>query len=169
MEVNMFLAAMKRADKSAARQAFDLIDAQGLWKEALSAARQLESIHPNASDEFHAHWTERGFRVREVVADDALLLDALRNLLPAYKGPSLGLYRGENLDKWLARRIGFGWTPEKEPATTFACGLAATEGAGGVLLFAEVPASRNNFRAIGPQPLPARIRAHCRCSPHRRR
>jgi hypothetical protein len=116
------------------------IESSGLWPEAIAAVGAMSTPHPNICSAFHSYWVERGFRVRAKVGNDALMLAALRILLPLYSGPNQFLYRGENLDRWIERRIGFAWTSQKNTAQIFAEGLAATEGSGGILLSAKIPA-----------------------------
>ncbi len=90
--------------------------------------------------DFHLAWTVRGFRMREALDDDSLLLDALRVLLPPYEGGGLNLFRGEQAGRYAAGKLGFGWTPRREAAEMFARGLCASYDGGGVLLAAMAPA-----------------------------
>ena len=77
--------------------------------------------------------------MREQIADDKLLLEALNRFLPPYEGGDMKLFRGENLTRWTAGRIGFSWTPAEKIGRMFGRGLNAAI-SGGVLLYAEVPA-----------------------------
>jgi hypothetical protein len=90
--------------------------------------------------DFHLAWTVRGFRLREALDNDGLLLAALRVLLPAYEGEGLCLFRGEQAGRYAAGKLGFGWTPKRQAAEMFASGLCASYDGGGVLLEATAPA-----------------------------
>lgn len=127
-------------DWESAAAAICAIDNASLWANAITSY-SLTAPHPNIASGFHTYWTEKGFRVRFKINNDKELLKFLKFILPPYSGGSQRLYRGENVDRWLAKRIGFGWTPKKDVAEMFASGLAASEGSGGVLLEADIPAS----------------------------
>ena len=71
--------------------------------------------------------------MREQIADDQLLCKMLRHALPPYQGSELKLYRGENIERWHARKLGLSWTTRIEVARMFASGLNAVR-TGGVLL-----------------------------------
>jgi len=116
--------------------------AQNDWslEESLPIIKTLTRGCPlpaSASDRFHSLWTVTGHRIRERLANDDLLGDTLRALLPRYEGPSLTLYRGENAERWEQGVVGFAWTQDIEVATMFARGLQALQGGGGVLLTVE--------------------------------
>lgn len=82
---------------------------------------------------FHSFWIEKGHRIRSQVNDDKQLLRVLRILLPPYIGEGLWIYRGENLARFEAQKIGFCWTAREDIAKMFASGLNAYK-TGGVLL-----------------------------------
>ncbi len=109
------------------------ITENGDWK--AQAQRLLEKPKPSAteSNEFATYWIEAGHRIREQISNDRILVDLLRHLLPPYRGKDTKLFRGENLDRWIAKEIGFAWTSELHVADMFARGLNAV-GSGGVLL-----------------------------------
>jgi hypothetical protein len=109
------------------------------WSDFL---RELTSLPPSSrelSATFHTQWHVCHHRLRELVEDDALLLDVAWVWLPRYEGPDLDLYRGENIERFEAGQIGSAWSDKKETAKTFASGLNAV-GNGGVILRAVVPA-----------------------------
>lgn len=111
------------------------------WRTVVSRTLK-ENAAPFAKDVFDTFWIERGHRIREQVGDDHLLASFLWIALPRYSAPAgtrLELYRGENLDRLRAGRLGFAWTPDRSVAEMFAIGLNA-EGRGGVLLRALVGA-----------------------------
>jgi hypothetical protein len=78
--------------------------------------------------------------LRELVDDDDLLIDMLWVWLPRYVGPDLVLYRGENIDRFEAGRIGTAWTGKQATAEMFAGGLNAV-GKGGVVLRVTAPST----------------------------
>lgn len=88
------------------------------------------------TDDFGVHWIEAGHRMREQIADDALLIRLLRLALPPYEGESAILFRGENFVRWQAGIVGLAWTPQVDVARMFASGLNAV-GTGGVLFAAK--------------------------------
>jgi hypothetical protein len=82
---------------------------------------------------FSTYWIEGGHRIREQVADDCLLVCLLRHLLPPYRGEATTLFRGENIERFEAGRVGFAWSSHIEVARMFGRGLNSVPG-GGVLL-----------------------------------
>jgi hypothetical protein len=91
------------------------------------------------ADRFHTKWHESHHRIRELVADDDLMIEVMRVWLPRYDGPSLVLYRGENIDRFEIGRIGTAWSSKEETARMFAAGLNAVR-KGGVILRIDAPA-----------------------------
>lgn len=89
---------------------------------------------------FHDHWHVGHHYLRELVDDEPAVIAMLRVWLPAYTGPDLTLYRGENVDRFEAGRLGIAWTREIEKARMFASGLNAL-GRGGALLCCLVPST----------------------------
>jgi hypothetical protein len=77
------------------------------------------------------------------VDDDNLLMDMLWVWLPRYEGPSLILYRGENIDRFENGKIGSAWTDQEEIAEKFSSALNA-EGKGGVILRTNAPRKRSS-------------------------
>jgi len=84
-------------------------------------------------EHFHTQWHVSHHFIRELVEDDVLLMDMLWVWLPRYEGPSMALYRGENIDRFEAGNIGTAWTDKEEKASMFASGLNAV-GKGGAIL-----------------------------------
>jgi hypothetical protein len=104
--------------------------------------KELAACPPKDStiaERFHTKWHESHHFIRELVADDDLMIDVMWVWLPRYHGPSMLLYRGENIDRFEGCRIGTAWTDQLETARMFASGLNAM-GKGGVILRAEAPA-----------------------------
>ena len=91
------------------------------------------------SARFHEQWHVSHFNIRELVDDDDLVMDALWKWLPRYDGPAMLLYRGENIDRLDAGRIGTAWSNKEETAEMFARGWNAV-GGGGVVLRTMAPA-----------------------------
>ncbi len=85
------------------------------------------------SRRFHTKWHESHHFIRELLDDDDLLVEAAKVWLPPYVGPSLVLFRGENVDRYQRGAIGTAWSDQEETALMFARGLNAV-GCGGVLL-----------------------------------
>lgn len=92
------------------------------------------------ADNFHTQWHVSHHRIRQLIDDDALLMDMLWVWLPRYEGPSIELYRGENIDRFDNGLIGTAWTSHEEKANMFASGLNAV-GKGGVTLRTLAPTS----------------------------
>jgi hypothetical protein len=100
----------------------------------LSGATSIER------DAFNTYWIVAGHHIRDQVADDRLLVTFLRSILTPYTGEAVTLYRGENLDRWKARCLGFAWTSQVATARMFGSGLNAVSN-GGALLRATFPAA----------------------------
>jgi len=104
---------------------------------------ELASSAPSSLEEaerFHEHWHVCHHYLRELVDDEPAVLAMLRVWLPQYAGPDMTLYRGENLDRLEAGRVGIAWTPNIETARIFARGLNA-QGKGGAVIRCLVPAA----------------------------
>src|SRR5262245_31281297 len=65
-----------------------------LWRQAMQRVVAIGRAHPDAQRRFLDLWMRVGFVIRPMVGEDALLIAALRVLLPAYDGPPIMLYRG---------------------------------------------------------------------------
>lgn len=105
--------------------------------------RSLASLPPSSielAEAFHTQWHVCHHFLRELVDDDDLLLDVAWVWLPRYQGPSLDLFRGENIDRFDAGRVGSAWSDRREMAEVFASGLNAI-GQGGAILYSKVPAA----------------------------
>ncbi|RQZ74582.1 hypothetical protein DF052_08930 [Burkholderia glumae] len=88
--------------------------------------------------QFHTQWHTSHHYIRELLADDDLIADALWTWLPRYDGPPKTLYRGENLNRFESGNIGTAWTDAYATAKMFASGLNNV-GHGGVVLKIEAP------------------------------
>lgn len=110
------------------------------WRSQLRAAIPTPPDTDELLDCFHTQWHVCHHFLRELVDDDDLLLDFMWAWLPKYVGPDQVLYRGENIDRFHAGKIGSAWTDKEEMADMFGGGLNAV-GQGGLILRANVPAS----------------------------
>ena len=114
---------------------------QAEWRDFIRALTRLPPSSEQLADRFHTHWHVSHHYLRELVDDDNLLIDMLWVWLPRYQGPDLVLYRGENIDRFEAGRIGTAWTDTQKTAEMFAGGLNAVD-KGGVVLRVAVPAAK---------------------------
>lgn len=121
-------------------QSVDLPDIRAEWRRQLAVAVNTPPSTQELSMAFHTQWHVCHHRLRELVDDDALLLDLAWTWLPRYEGPGLELYRGENIDHFEAGRIGSAWSDKLATAELFARSQN-NSGKGGVVLRATVPAS----------------------------
>jgi hypothetical protein len=104
-----------------------------------SIAREfLEGQKPakDVCESFSTHWIESGHRIREQLLDDRLLVRLLRHLLPPYKGPTIKLFRGENIQRLNVGKVGMAWSSDIKVARMFGQGWNSVPD-GGVLLCAE--------------------------------
>lgn len=118
----------------------DLIKHRAEWRAFIAE----HANHPPASlgdaENFYNHWHVCHHYLRELVDDEAAVVDMLWVWLPRYVGPDRVLYRGENVDRLEAGRLGIAWTDEIDQARVFARGLNAM-GKGGALVRATAPAT----------------------------
>lgn len=112
---------------------------KNLWENFLISNSNYQ-ITPELKDAFHLLWIEKGHFLREKLNNDKKLVELLKTLLPIYSGDGMVLYRGENLRRYQANRMGFCWTTEIGVARKFASGLNAYK-SGGILLRAEIESS----------------------------
>ena len=115
------------------------ITSAAAWRSVVESFLSSAAPLPSSSEDFGIYWIEGGHRIREQIADDRLLSQFLRKVLPPYAGGPITLFRGENQDRFSAGSIGFSWTPDSKVATMFANGLNAV-GSGGVLITATLDA-----------------------------
>jgi hypothetical protein len=64
------------------------------WREAMRRIARLSPVPRPVQTSFLRLYTRFGHHIRLEVADDFVLIKALRVLLPPYKGPGVMLYRG---------------------------------------------------------------------------
>ncbi len=118
---------------------FREITAASAWRGVLQSFVVGSAPLPSDPESFGTYWIEGGHRIREQVADDRLLTQFLRTILPPYSGSPITLFRGENQDRLSAGYLGLSWTTDSKVATMFASGLNAV-GSGGVLITATLGA-----------------------------
>lgn len=109
------------------------------WRQLM---RELVACPPKDADiraAFHNKWHVSHARIRALVGEDNLLVDALWIWLPRYEGPDLMLYRGENIDRYESGVIGTAWSDQERTAEVFAR-AQNNDGKGGVLLQTIAPA-----------------------------
>ena len=110
------------------------------WRKQLRIASLMNPVMNDLLNDFHTQWHVCHYLLRELVDDDDLLFDFMRAWLPKYIGPDMLLYRGENIDRFHAGKIGSAWTDKRDIAQMFGRGINAV-GQGGMILQANVPAS----------------------------
>ncbi|MFQ5774762.1 MAG: hypothetical protein ACE5GS_09615, partial [Kiloniellaceae bacterium] len=110
------------------------------WKLEAEALLDEHSFSQDFIEAFHTTWTVAAHHIRSQIGDDRKLVKLLRQLLPKYDGPNIKLYRGENLERWREKQVGFCWTRSVETARMFGRRLNAT-GMGGVLLVCQCSAA----------------------------
>lgn len=113
---------------------------QAAWRELIRALTDLPPSSDQLAERFHTQWHVCHHFLRELVDNDDLLIGMLWVWLPRYQGSDLVLYRGENIDRFEAGRIGTAWSDKAETADMFAQGLNAV-GKGGVILQTVAPAA----------------------------
>lgn len=115
------------------RDQFHAITEQKGWGPYAASFLTGQRLTPEAADKFGTYWIEAGHHIREQIADDRVLVQLLRHILPLYEGEAIELFRGENRNRWEKHAIGLAWTSNLEIAKMFGSGLNAVH-SGGVLL-----------------------------------
>ena len=93
--VDCLLDALEGGPLEEVSRALDTLASPAECRTFFSAALRPGATAIDIQANFHLAWTVRGFRLREALDDDGLLLAALRVLLPPYRGDGLSLLRGE--------------------------------------------------------------------------
>jgi hypothetical protein len=101
---------------------------------AFAMLADVKNFSGKAQTAFLSIWIECGHHIRREVADDVVLLDALRRLLPAYDGLNVRLFRGEPWKDYSVQRHGICWSSDRAAAEVYARGLNAMAEGGGVLI-----------------------------------
>jgi hypothetical protein len=129
-----YLIKMIRDCDPSTRQMLKALHEEGRSTAAYARLGDVKNLSKKARIAFLSIWIECAHHIRREVADDIVLLDALRRLLPPYQGPALVLYRGETWREFSVQSYGMCWTSSRECAETFACALNAEYPDGGVLI-----------------------------------
>jgi len=106
-----------------AQVVFDAIDPllfSGAMKTAFRRVGALGHVPADFRVRFLAFWMSAGDSIRSEVNDDLVLIQALRMLLPPYKGVGVTLYRGESAWNRSRRTYGTSWSAELEVADQWA-------------------------------------------------
>lgn len=93
---------------------------------------EFNSVVQTFKDEFHQFWIERGEFIRQAINNDKSLASLLWKLLTSYQGEEKILYRGENIERYKANRLGFCWTDDINVARRFSTRNACDNG--GIIL-----------------------------------
>lgn len=107
------------------------------WRACARALGRRRPADPELAKQFHLQWHVSSHFIRQLIDDDARVMDMLWAWLPRYAGPALDLCRGENIDRLEQGRMGSAWSDQEETAEMFASGWNAV-GKGGVILRARV-------------------------------
>jgi hypothetical protein len=86
----------------------------------LRAAAKLTDVPAKSRTMMLALWVQDGDALRDSVANDLLLFDALRNILPPYRGGPISLFRGETWFNRRRRAYGLSWSSDRIVAESFA-------------------------------------------------
>lgn len=139
-----FVAACVSGDRLSFDRAISMLHDWSIdgWRIAIRAiARHAPAVSEDIKRAFLAEWIETK-SIQRSVGDDKATLSALRVLLPAYTGPPMRLFRGDNLVNRRRRTYGIAWSAKRATAERFAqepYNLASKGGA--VLLKTLAPAS----------------------------
>lgn len=134
--VQAFKASAATGDLDEFLKAFAQVETLWIWREAFRSLRGIEVPEPFRRL-FLAIYQEAGDSLRSNIDDDAVLVSALRALLPPYDGPELTVYRGAHKDERRYRRYGHAWTTDLDVARSHAS--KAYHGGSGLVLRAQAP------------------------------
>lgn len=102
------------------------------------ALRQIASMERPPSEAFRRAFRDffigSGDILRDTSRKDLVLIDALWVLLPAYRGESMRVFRGESASNRRLRTYGCSWTRERKVADAFAQGRWRLHEGGSVLV-----------------------------------
>lgn len=138
-----FESALIASDIDALDELCPKIDVAFIWPRAWRRVVHIEQeLSADVKRFFLAVWVQYGDHLRQEAYGDRLLTEALRKLLPPYRGGDVTLYRGELFNNRVRRTYGLSWTPLRKVAVAFADNDMRRHAPGGtVLMKAEVPAS----------------------------
>lgn len=133
-----FRSAVAAGDRAAFVQALRSVEMTGSWRRAFEACREL-SAPASFRKWFLGLWQSDGDSLRTEVGDDLVLIDALRAMLPKYRGSALTIYRGDSWENRRRRTYGLSWSTERPVGDVFARDRRSKYVCGTVLLTAEAP------------------------------
>ena len=136
--IRSYIVALTNGDVTSLPRASQAISSFFEWRSTLSRVGKLSEINATAQQWFAAWWVQNGDSLREDVNDDAILIRALRKLLPGYVGPSVTLYRGDSAMNRKRRTYGPSWSADLATADGFARGRWRNFEGGSVVLEAKV-------------------------------
>jgi len=111
-------------------RAMDRLDC---WHEAFAQLAVLDNREFKLGYALLSFWISYGFHIMCSLKGDEILPATFRQLLPAYSGPSMTLYRGELYSRYCDGSRGIAWTSKFEVARIFADRRASDEGVGVIL------------------------------------
>lgn len=108
--------------------------ANAIWRDFLARVIDGPPLPTHVQTYFERIWISYGTRMRNQVGDDGLLADALRDLLRAYSGPELELFRGQSRADFEDGVLGLSWANNLETASTYARAWDQPDRRGGLVL-----------------------------------
>ena len=132
--VTAFVDAAVSGDPTLLRESMEEIELNCAWHQTMRAVAKTRNISEDIQHAFLLIWTIGGDHIRSEVGDDKVLIDALRKLVPPYKGPSRKLYRGDCFTNRKHRTYGLSWSAERDVAECFAHNIYQSFEGGSVLL-----------------------------------
>jgi len=110
------------------------------WRIALRRVGRLPGTTQAFRRAFLHAWITSGDHIRQEAGADFILAEALRILLPEYRGRrAVTLYRGEGARNWRYRCPSLSWTASRAVADAHARGMHSYSKGGSVVLKASVP------------------------------
>jgi hypothetical protein len=140
--VARFVSALRCGDLEAVLIEFDTMQRLGFLRAGFKkiAALSYDDIPEEVRRGFARLWQAYGDILRSEIADDFVLIDGLKKLLPKYDGGSVKLFRGERAYNRKVRTYGLSWTSEIDVARNHAKGMKRAAVGGTVLLVTIAPA-----------------------------
>jgi hypothetical protein len=112
------------------------------WRPAMRAIRKCPPPAARFRRWFRDNiWLPDGDHIRSETGDDLLLADALRVLLPPYRGQAARLWRGDSAWNRRCRTYGLAWSRDAETAHDFARSRCRMYEGGCVVLETRAPAA----------------------------
>ena len=135
-----FVRAVKDGDATAIAKATARLESTGGHDQAFRSLARVSGLSERARTLNLSWWIMSGDDARYAVNSDRILIKALRNIIPNYKGPELTLYRGASAGERRFRRYGMSWTRSLQVAESFAQSeLCRSHQGGSVVLSTTAP------------------------------